>query len=90
MKSNGSEGRSRHAWIDDEVRSGNIANHFAGIDSELYNRVEQDRELKNLQEELLNKIQPGDMFEVNRVTEDIVKQALARMKKGKNDAIFDI
>ena len=34
--------------IDDEVGSGNIANHFAGIYSELYNRVEQGRALKNL------------------------------------------
>ena len=75
--------------IDDEVGSGNIANHFAGIYSELYNRVEQDRELKNLQDELDNKVQAGDMFEVNRVTEDVVKQALARMKTGKNDSIYD-
>ena len=75
--------------IDDEVGSGNIANHFAEIYSDLYNRVEQDDELNDLQNELEEKIQAGDIFEVDRVTEEVVKQALERMKGGKNDAIFD-
>ena len=75
--------------IDDEVGSENIANHFAGLYSELYNRVEQCNSLIDLQDMLQGKIQAGDIFEVNRVTEDVVKQALGRMKGGKNDAIFD-
>ena len=51
--------------------------------------MEQSNTLDDLQGTLEAKIQAGDIFEVNRVTDDVVKQALSRMKGGKNDGIFD-
>ena len=51
--------------------------------------MEQSNILDDLQGTLEAKIQAGDIFEVNRVTDDVVKQALSRMKGGKNDGIFD-
>ena len=75
--------------IDDEVGSSNIANHFAGIYTKLYNQVEQAEDIKQLQEELNSKISSADIRDINRIDCNLIKEALARMKGNKSDAIFD-
>ena len=75
--------------IDGEVGANNIAGQFANIYSDLYNRVEDNSELLDWQQNLDQRISNRDMYQVQRVTEDVVKQGLARMKGSKSDAIFN-
>ena len=75
--------------IDEEVGSTNIANHFAGIYSNLYNQVEQAQKITDLQVELNSKISSADISEIDRIDENMIKMALGRMKGNKSDSIFD-
>ena len=75
--------------IDDEVGAANIANHFATIYSELYNRVELGEKLQGISDDLEDSIGPHSQPQVNRVTEELVREALKKMKPKKSDAIFD-
>ena len=75
--------------IDEEGGSTNIANHFAGIYSNLYNQVEQAQKMTDLQAELNSKISNADINEVNRIDANLIKMALGRMKGNKSDSIFD-
>ena len=72
--------------IDEEVGSTNIANHFAGIYSNLYNQVEQAQKITDLQVELNSKISSADISEINRIDENMIKMALGRMKGNKSDS----
>ena len=74
--------------IDGEVGSANIAEDFAGIYSKLYNQVEQRQEITNLMDSLNKKINKENIYQVNRISEGVVKQGLSRMKGSKSDAIF--
>ena len=75
--------------IDNEVGASNIAEHFADIYCDLFNKVEQGNEINELQHSLNQKITNEDMFQVHRVTEDVVKQGLSRMKGSKSDVKFN-
>ena len=75
--------------IDEEVGSTNIANHFAGIYSNLYNQVEQAQKITDLQVELNSKISSADISEIDRIDENMIRMALGRMKENKSDSIFD-
>ena len=75
--------------MDGEVGPKNIADHFAGIYSQLYNQGDKEEELSSLQERLNRKICNTDWYDVNRITEDVVKQTLHRMKGNKNDSVYD-
>ena len=75
--------------IDGEVGSASIAQNFADIYSKLYNKMEHNEEFLNLQQSLDKRITREDIYEVHRITEDIVKQGLERMKKNKSDAFHD-
>ena len=74
--------------IDGEVGSENIAEHFANIYSELYSRVKLDDEFEKLAEEINGKVGPDSMFDVEQVNDNLVKEALKKMKAGKSDALF--
>ena len=76
--------------IDDEVGSTNIADHFAGIYSELYNRVEHGPEMEQLNRRLEQAVGQHSMAQVNRIDENVVKQALKQMKGSKCDALLEI
>jgi hypothetical protein len=75
--------------IDEEIGSRNIANHFAGIYSKLYNQVEQGQQISDLQEELNSKISDADISDINRIDINLIKLALHRMKGNKSDALFN-
>ena len=42
-----------------------------------------------MMESLNKKINKEDIYQVNRISEGVVKQGLSRMKGSKSDAIFD-
>ena len=75
--------------IDGEVGATNIANHFADIYKQLYNQRDLGDNITNLRDKLNREILSEDMFEVNRVTEAVIKQGLELMKGNKSDAMFD-
>ena len=75
--------------IDGEVGAHNIAGHFEGIYSQLYNQEEQGQKILDLQDNLNKNITSSLLYEVNRITEDVVSIGLKRMKTNKSDAIFD-
>ena len=75
--------------IDEEVGGDNIANHFAGIYSKLYNKMEEDEKLDNILAGLEAKIGTDSVSQISRVDENLIQNALNRMKANKRDAIFD-
>ena len=75
--------------IDDQVGAGNIANHFAGIYSDLYNRHEHGEDFVKMAEGVSSSVGQDSITDVNRITVNIVMKALKLMKNGKNDSIFD-
>ena len=75
--------------IDGEVGASNIANHFADIYSELYNKDQLGDKVINLRDQLDRQISDKDRYEVLRVTESVARQGLKLMKGGKSDAVFD-
>ena len=81
-------GMSCSSRIDEEVGSTNIADHFAGIYSELYNRVEHGADIQVLSNDIEKSVRQDSMDQVNRINEKVVMQALKQMKGNKNDALF--
>ena len=75
--------------IDNEVGATNIANHFASIYSELYNRVEPGVKLGDISHNLDKEISQESQSQLNRINEELVKEALKMMKPNKSDALFD-
>ena len=75
--------------IDDQVGSSNIANHFAEIYSDLYNKVEHDDEFNDLCVQIDQSVGQASLEQVDRITVDLVRQALKRMKGNKGDALFE-
>ena len=75
--------------IDGIVGSGNIAEHFSTIYSDMYSRVELDGAFENLSVEIKGKVQIEDISDVDRVNDNLVREALKKMKAGKSDALFD-
>ena len=81
--------KTSSSTIDGEVGESNIANHFADIYSDLYNKDQLGDKVINLKEQLDMQITGRDRYEVCRVTESVVRQGLKLMKGGKSDAVFD-
>ena len=75
--------------IDQEVGSVNIANHFATIYTGLYNRVELGDKLERLSDSLETDIGPHSLSQLERINEDLIREALNKMKGNKRDAIYD-
>ena len=75
--------------IDGEVGADNIASHFAGQYSELYSRVELGSEFEDMCEEVERNIGLNSLDDIDRVDENLVKEALNKLKAGKSDALFD-
>ena len=82
--------RSCSSRIDSEVGAQNIANHFSSIYSELYSKHEHGVEFRKLQDTIINSVDEQSISDANRITKEVVKEALKRMKGGKNDAIYDL
>ena len=76
--------------IDDQVGAKNIANHFADIYSELYNRVELDNEFVSIRSRIKDAVQIDSIPQLDRVNEEVVKEALLHLKCNKHDSLFTI
>ena len=63
--------------------------HFAGIYSELYNRVENGTKLGEISERINSGIDNMSRAQLDRIDEELIKKALKKMKSNKRDAVFD-
>ena len=68
----------------------NIANHFAGIYSELYNRVDLGDKLASVKDAIDEAITDDSKGTLHRVNEKVVQEALRHMQKSKHDEYFTI
>ena len=82
--------KSMSSRVDDEVGSSNIANHFADIYREIYNKVDLDDDFKDLVGQVKQEAAQEDISLVHQVDEDLIRKALKLMKSNKNDALFNI
>ena len=76
--------------IDDQVGANNIANHFANIYSELYNRVELDNKFESISSQIKEAVQIDSTPQLDRVNEDVVREALLHLKCNKHDALYTL
>ena len=81
--------RAVSSRIDDEIGADNIACHFAGIYSQLYNRADNGQALDDAHHHILQGVDQGGLAQVDRINKELVSKALKMMKTGKNDALFD-
>ena len=81
--------RTVSSRIDEEVGAENIANHFSGIYSQLYNRADQGQAVSDVHHHILLGVDHGGLAQVDRIDKELVAKAMKKMKTGKNDAIFD-
>ena len=75
--------------IDDVVGSSNIADHFAGKYKDLYSKCEQGQDFQNLSHNIEDNIDEDDIEEVMKIDEDLIREAIKKMKGGKSDVLFD-
>ena len=73
--------------IDDQTED--IEEHFAGIYKELYNSIDDYDDLMDVAKILDSKISNKCAIEVEKVTPDIVKEAVKHIKPNKSDPVFD-
>ena len=76
--------------IDEEVGASNIANHFAEIYEKLYNNVEPGPKLDTVRGAVHGGVNQQSQLQLNRISEDVIRDALNLMKANKKDAVFDI
>ena len=75
--------------IDDQVGAKNIANKFSDIYSKLYNQHVNDEELADITGSVSASLGSWSLTDADRITVNVVKKALKKMKNGKNDAEFN-
>ena len=61
---------------------GNISDHFKGIYNDLYNSVDDKAEMENLCAEVNEGIKFTELYEVNKVTPNVIKNAAASLSNG--------
>jgi hypothetical protein len=76
--------------IDDQVGAKNIANRFADIYSRLYNQHDNGVEIAELNDSISETIGDWSLPDVDKITVDLVRKALKKMKNGKSDALHDL
>ena len=65
-----------------------IAGHFGSIYSELYNSAEDTAEMEAVKEEVEHAINENSLIDVKKITPDIVKKAVQKLKSGKSDPTY--
>ena len=75
--------------IDDQVGALNISNKFSEIYSKLYNQHVNGVELADIADSVSASIGSWSLIDADKITVDIVKKALNKLKSGKNDAQFN-
>ena len=66
----------------------NIEEHFRNKYQKLYNSADDSSELLRVQIETENLVDKASIADVERVTPEIVKQAVRKLKPGKSDPVF--
>ena len=75
--------------IDEVVGSKHIADHFADKYKDLYSKCNLGQEFHDLKETIEENVAEEDMSEVMMVNEELIKEALKKMKSGKGDVQFN-
>ena len=88
-KSRGKSSATTSSRIDEEVGAANIANHFAEIYTKLYNKVELGDKIAAISDDIEADIDSHSQSQVEKVTVELVRKALRKMKPKKSDALFD-
>ena len=81
--------RTVSSRIDGEVGSKQIADHFADKYQDLYGKCELGQDFTDLKNTIDKCLDDGDIDEVMSIDENVVKEALKRMKGGKADVSFN-
>ena len=76
--------------IDDQVGASNIAEKFASIYQNLYNKHNLGNDIEQLENEISEGLDDKDLIDADRISVDIIQKALKQMKSGKNDTIVDM
>ena len=66
-----------------------VEGHFADIYAELYNSVDDQQELKEIEERLNTKIDLSSIYEIDRVTPTVVSDAIGRINSNKTDPLCE-
>ena len=66
----------------------NIPEHFRDIYSQLYNSVDDARNMAVVSSEVESNISKFSLRDVSRVTPDVVKAATKKLKAGKSDPVY--
>ena len=81
--------RTVSSRIDGDVGSKQIADHFANKYQDLYGKCELGQDFTDLKNTINECLNDGDIEEVMSIDENVVKEALKRMKGGKEDVSFN-
>ena len=76
--------------IDNQVGADNIAREFSDIYSKLYNQHVNGAELADTSASVSASLGSWSMIDADRITVDVVREALKKMKNNKSDAQFNI
>ena len=68
--------------------SHDIPDHFATLYSRLYNSVDEKSKLESLFKTVNNQVSQEDIFEISRITPEVVKDAVGHLKKNKTDPLL--
>ena len=66
-----------------------IQGHFANIYSDLYNSTDDAADLEKVNEDINNNINFTHIHDVEKVTQEVVKEAAKHLKNSKSDPVFD-
>ena len=73
--------------IDDKTK--NIEEHFAGLYKTLYNSVDDQDSLQDVASIIDSKISNNCKEEIKKITPDIIKEAVSRIRPQKSDPVFN-
>ena len=69
-------------------KNDDLANHFKGLYAELYNSVNDDNETFKIRDSISEKVTYTELFEVNKVTPHLVKEATSKLSQNKSDPVY--
>ena len=75
--------------IDEEVGARNIAEHFASRYKALYNTVENGQKLDEIHQNVNNNVEKDSLGILAKINENLVNQAIKKLKPNKRDALYD-
>ena len=76
--------------IDDQVGANAIAQRFASIYENLYNKVELGNKVDQMKEAVHSSIDEESQIWLNKVNEALIKKVVDQLKPDKKDSVYDI